>query len=373
MLDLGPQPPSNRFLREGEAAGDFHPLLFGACEACGLPQLADPMPPGMCRPRFDWISYNEPEGHLDALAASLAGGLGPGSRVLGVSYKDASLLSRISRASGARVRVLSAAEDWGAAEPFAQLESLQAEAGPERARGIASRFGRADLVVARHVLEHAHAPGRLLEALRVLAKPGGSVLIEVPDESRVLSAGDHCFLWEEHAAYFDEPCLRSLLAGHGFEVREFSRHPAAQEDSLAALARPEPGKRPAQVCGASFSAALRFADSFPSAREGVSRAVGGLGRAAVFGAGHLAAKFVNFHGLSGSLAGVIDDHPRKQGLRMPGSGLRILPSSVLEDGSLDACLLALGPESARRVREKHGNFKGRFLSIFRSDPEALSI
>ena len=49
LLDLGPQPPSNRFLRPGEDSEERHPLVLGQCQACALLQLIQPMPVEMVR------------------------------------------------------------------------------------------------------------------------------------------------------------------------------------------------------------------------------------------------------------------------------------------------------------------------------------
>src|SRR5690242_21909579 len=71
VIDLGPQPPSNRFLASPGERSETHTLRFGYCAACGLAQLLDPMPVEVVRSRHAWITYNEPEAHLDSLVASL--------------------------------------------------------------------------------------------------------------------------------------------------------------------------------------------------------------------------------------------------------------------------------------------------------------
>ena len=73
LMDLGPQPPSNRFLRPSETSEARHPLVLGQCQACALLQLIRPMPLEMVKSRFEWLTYNEPERHLDRLVARLAG------------------------------------------------------------------------------------------------------------------------------------------------------------------------------------------------------------------------------------------------------------------------------------------------------------
>ena len=70
---------------------------------------------------------------------------------------------------------------------------------------------------------------------------------------------------------------------------------------------------------------------------------------AMFGAGHAGIMFVNALGLKDHLACAIDDHPAKQGLRLPGSRLPILPSSSLLGQDVRVCLLAVDPASEDNV------------------------
>ncbi len=97
-------------------------------------------------------------------------------------------------------------------------------------------------------------------------------------------------------------------------------------------------------------------------------------RIALFGAGHLAAKYVNFYDLAPLLIGVIDDNPNKRGRFMPGSGLPIIGSASLEAGEVDLCLLTLSPESEIKVRTARKHYLetgGRFFSIFSASASSL--
>ena len=58
--------------RSGQSEADLHRLALGQCSVCGLVQLVDPMPAGIVRPQFSWLTYNEPEGHLDVRIAVLS-------------------------------------------------------------------------------------------------------------------------------------------------------------------------------------------------------------------------------------------------------------------------------------------------------------
>jgi len=149
------------------------------------------------------------------------------------------------------------------------------------------------------------------------------------------------------------------------------------EDSLVAVVRPvragsaPVAPTPPDQVAAEVERAAAFGRRFAATRERLhgelQRLQGDGKRVAIFGAGHLAVKFLNLFGLKDLVYCVIDDHPDKLGLCMPGSGLRVRPSSVLLEDNIDLCLLSLNPESEKRViAAKHDYVSrgGRFRSIF---------
>src|SRR6266498_1949290 len=75
-----------------------------------------------------WLVYNEPEGHLDKLAERLThlDGVGAGSVIAGLTYKDDSTLARLNRLGFPSTFRLDPRADLGLDEPAAGLESVQA-------------------------------------------------------------------------------------------------------------------------------------------------------------------------------------------------------------------------------------------------------
>lgn len=379
LLDLGPQPITNRFPLDEREREHLHPLVFGACRACGTAQLIAPPPAAELRPRVDWITYNEPEPHLDGLAERLAKlpGVGPSSVVVGVSGKDDSLLRRLRERGVARTRILDAAEDLGETDRRAFVETIQALLTPEKARAIAARRGGADLVIARHIFEHAGDPAAFARALFALAKPGGLVVVEAPDCTRSLAARDYTMLWEEHSLYLTPETFRHAveLSGGAIELEEV--HPYALENSIVLVARAgaAPGAAPGAEAG--FAAAKAFANGF-ELRKSELRAwieqASLSGRIAMFGAGHLGAVWLNALGVADKISFVIDDNPHKRGRRMPGSRLPILGSEALLDDGVAWALMAFSPDAEDRVMAKNAPFHGRggrFASIFPGSPNSF--
>jgi len=379
LLDFGPQPPSNRFERTDSGQEETHPLIVGQCAACGLVQLINPMPPAMAKSRFEWLTYNEPESHLDDLVVRLCRlpGVGRDSRVIGLTYKDDTTLARFNRLGYSNTFRYDTAEDLGLPDPCAGLESIQAALDGPMASRLAVRHGLADVLLARHVLEHAHDPAVFLRALGMLVKPGGYLLLELPDCTKFIKACDYSFIWEEHIAYFSSPTLAALVAGGGLSMHEAIVYPYPLEDSLVGIVRNKAQAGVARTAHEALDPLIgdgqTFARRFPELRsrmQTLCRAWRRLGkRVAMFGAGHLAAKFANIYSLGDLMDCVIDDDAHKQALLMPGSRLPIRGSAALS--AIDLCLLSLNPESERKVLARNRPFLDRgggFLSIFALSP-----
>ena len=375
LLDFGLQPPANRFLG-ASAMGDeaLYPLSLGACAHCGTAQLVGRMPLEAVRPRLDGLRNNEPEGHLDALVAAIAAlpDVSPAARIGGLSYKDESTLARFATHGHADTRLLDLTSELpsgGGVESIAALLS-----GDEACRRLREHGGAFDLLIVRHVIEHTESARAFLLGLRELLRPGGQLVVEIPDNARIFRNAHHAFVWEEHCSYFTETSLRRLAAGVGARVTWFARYPYAYEDALVAVLRfdAEPNDAPVDSDAELLSFAARFAGARArwQAELQALRAQGE--RIAVFGAGHLAVKWINFLQLGAWVDCVVDDHPAKCGLRMPGSHLPILPTATLLEQGIRTCISTLSPESEQRVRPRLGEYfarGGRLLPAFPLPPE----
>jgi len=377
-LDLGLQPPSNRYGSSLDKPNDVHRLEAGACSTCGLVQLLEPMPIDMVCARYDWIRYNEPEFHLDSLVETLKAldGVSLKSLIKGLSYKDTSTLERFRRGNYTNTKQVCLPAAKTSAGNYAGLETIQNVVSN---LGVPSEAEPADILLVRHVFEHAHDPKAFLKNISSLLKKDGYLVLEVPDSSKFIKKLSYSFLWEEHIVYFTETTLRAFLENQGFEVVHLLRYEAALEDSLVAVVRMSNSPVDTQK-NLSASTDLfefnRFVESYPREKEvhyeKWKKAWQEGQTLAVFGAGHLAAKYVNFFELSEFMTCVLDDSPEKTGLCLPGSTLPIKTSDCISEA--DVCLMALSPESLQKVlTAKRQKIKpgGRFVSIF--DPHLTNL
>lgn len=368
VIDFGLHPPSNRFVPQAsiEEEQETYQIGLGYCSSCETIQLSHRMPLHAVKPRFTWLTYNEPELHLDSVASQLRQlpGIGKSSRTLGLTYKDQSTLDRLVRLGLRPGSCLSN-------EQFSIFQS------PMVAASYQAKHQPVDLLVARHMIEHAaDAVGFINEVKGLIAKDG-YLIIELPDSEKVLGAGNHAFIWEEHISYFTEQSLSILAEKVGAKLVWFARYPYSYEDCLIAALQfssdlPSTAK-PAQTSTCNVDALLqRFNQQLAAGklewREILQNYRNQGSKVAVFGAGHLSAKWINFLGLSDLIECVIDDHSHKAGMYMPGSKLPILPSSALQERGIKICISTLNPESEQKVRLKLAKYfdeGGIFIPAFK--------
>jgi len=386
LLDLGQQPICNRFLADLESEEYTHPMLIGQCNACGLVQISNPVAANDLLPPYDWITYNEPEAHLDQLAEIIAHlpGLTSESAIWGVSFKDDSLLKRMERFGFRRIYRLDPASDLGIGGRGAGAETIQDHITPERLAALTTARGKPHAVIARHIVEHGHNLRNFLDALLSVVAPQGYVVIEAPDCQVALDLHDYTTIWEEHTIYFTPETFRLIFPYMGLGMVYFQVFPYAFENSLVGIGQ----------SGQTVAAPLIDQDILQGEKSRISAFAQGLaeqrrkfkeffseyrqhrGKIALFGAGHLACAFINFLDLKEHILFVADDNPYKQGLYMPGSRLPIRPSQVLLEENVKLCLFSLSPEVEDKVIEKNRLFielGGQFASIFPASKRALRV
>lgn len=386
LLDFGMQPVCNRFPTNAGDEEYTYPMAISQCSACGVVQISNPVPASELLPRYDWITYNEPEGHLDDLTETILAlpDLTTESTICGVSFKDDSTLARLKKRGFQHTWRINPEADLGITDARAGIETIQDCLSPEAASMIKDKHGSADVVIVRHILEHAHDTFRFMQSIQQLVNSKAYIVFEVPDCTRALENCDYSTLWEEHILYFTPETFKRCLAYGGFSLYNFKCYPYPSENSLVAIVQVQGKARPSSssenILGSECRRAKLFAENFPNhtnkLKEFFSEYRRSKGKIALFGAGHLACVFVNLLGLKDLIDFCVDDNPNKRGLFLPGSQIPIYESSVLIKENIKLCLLSLSPLSEDKVIRTNKNFLakgGTFLSIFPTSRRALRI
>ena len=376
LVDFGLQPICNRFPQSATEPEALFPMVMEQCQACGLVQMTQPVPASELRPRVDWITYNEPEGHLDKLANKL--GKLPGVKTFaGITFKDDTLLRRMRERGFITRWRLDPAADLGVRDPGVGAETIQELLTSDVARRVAAVRGKVDVLLVRHIFEHAHRTRLFAEALREFVNPGGYILFEIPDCQQALELCDYSTMWEEHVLYFTPATYRQAFGQCGFSLTSYDCFPYTLENCLVGIAKVEPGKIERADVMRELQRGRKFAESLAPTREKYRKFLASYGKpVALFGAGHLAATFINLLGLKEYFEFVVDDNPNKRGLFMPGSKLPIVASAALTERSIGLCLMSVAVESEEKVIAKNQAFTaagGKFASIFPASKHALKL
>jgi hypothetical protein len=384
LADFGRQAIANRFLADPCAEEALFRLVVSQCRGCGLVQLTRSPPAGELTPRYPWISYREPESHLDALADMIARlpGLSRESPICGVSSKDDTLLERMARLGFRDTYRLDLHRDLDAGLPSAGVETVQERLTPDRAAALRVSRRAAQVIVARHILEHAHDLRGFLEALVGLLAPEGYLVLEVPDCRTGFALCDYTTVWEEHVAYFTPATFPMVFEHVAQAMVRFQSFPYRQESVLIGIGRAAPSSGAAETRPLppdDLAAIQAFSGKLEAARRRLNDLLAGRRRRgqaiAILGAGHRACAFVNFLGLRDHFAFVVDDDPRKQGLFMPGSRLPIRGSQALLEEDVGLCLLSVNPEIEEKVLDGNRAFVargGQFASIFAASDRSMT-
>jgi hypothetical protein len=381
LLDIGEQPISNRYLLAQDDDELQHSIVLGQCSTTGLLCLVDPVPSEELVPKYDWITYSEPEPHLDDLVNKLLQlpGVERTSTVAGVSFKDTSTLERFEK-FGLATWEVNANRDLGIAEN-AGVESVQSHLTAKTAKNIVKKNGLADVLIVRHIAEHAYDLNEFFDALKEMIGADGYIVLELPDCEDSLNGCDYTMLWEEHLYYFTEQTLKSTLLKQGFDLIDFVVYPYPMENSLVAIVKVNDRHvttDEAYDLSMEFSRAKYYASQFMPVKNQVRKyledAVSQHGKVAFFGAGHLACTFIWSFQLQDLISCIIDDEPNKQGKYMPGSRVLIVGSHILSEPSIKLCLLSVNPLSEQKIVDKNEAFTcagGQFLSIFPNSSKSI--
>jgi len=380
-VSFGAQPLSTGFIHDicGKSITVSHELSLGFCQSCSTIQLVKRFPIRVLARKNPKVAFREPQKHLPDLVEIIKKlpGISLDSGILGLSYIDRDLLSLIGAIGYKNIHYVDLSR-WKFWNEYVGLEALQSIFSSQKwLRRISLSVGEVDLISARFILEHTESAFGFLKSLGSIVRPGGYILLEVPNCQKILNLENHALIWEDHFTYFTPDTLSDLVSRLGWQIVNFVEYSYDYENALVAIVKvPEFEAPPTSMETKKMSGELKlslqkFSSGYEKKKSALRQQFTSLKingeKLAVFGAGHHAAKFLSFYGIHDLFEFVVDDNPIKDGMYMPGSALRIRKSSALADAGISICVSMLGPEVEAKVRlSMPGFFKngGRFISAF---------
>jgi len=386
LLDLGFQPISNRFLApDSNQCIPQYPMKFMLNKNTGLVRLESPFPVEELKPRYDWLTCFEPEDHLDNMVEKILQlpNINKNSVFAGYSFKDDSTLSRIDLKGFKKFWRIEPEFDLGITDLCANIETYQDVFTVAKAKKIQKKRNYADVIIVRHVVEHAYDLPEFVSAINTLVHEDGYVVWELPDCESALTKGDCTTIWEEHIHYFTSHTFKQMIESSGFSIVHYESIPYPQEDSLIVITKKnEKGKSSffydMSAIHIENVRAFEFAKKVIKRKKIIQKKIKKFKNSgatiAIFGAGHLSVAFIAMMEISDLIDFVIDDNPNKKGMIMPIGRIKILGSESLYSKNVSLCLLGLNPLNQPKVIKKHTLFSnngGIFASIFPDTVNAI--
>ena len=190
-----------------------------------------------------------------------------------------------------------------------------------------------DLICCRHTLEHIQPVAKFVGLVRESAaqQPGSTVLIEVPDMTRILVEGAFWDVFYEHCSYFTPTSLSWLLQAEGLPIRRLARE--FDEQYLVVDASVGPADRfiDTEEVGTIVELCSRFAERVTVETKRWRRRLNASATTVLWGAGSKAVAFLAAVAGSDNVAAVVDINPYKQGSYLPGSAQPVIAPERLVD------------------------------------------
>jgi len=382
LINFGSHPISHHFLKDGQQDNYVHSVDLQFCEDCGLTQIVNPVPPEKFYTQLFALSSWKYQPHIPHeidLIRRLPG-ISADSRIVEIASNDGTFCKALHEAGYHSVIGIEPAIDAQRVARERGVETIGAYFDTDTAKQFVEKYGKANLVIARQVLEHIPDLGEIQRALKIILASDGHVLLEVPDFAMNLQTSDYS-IWEEHVNQFTLETLKYFTEGVGLQVNHSETIVYSGQGIILIASNsdnPVDQKKTdlSDLCNANF----RFKENWPFMRQSfidyLQKCKSEGGKIAIYGAGARVCTLVNYAGLTPYVDCFVDDQVEKQGLFMPGSHLPILPSSRLYSEGITLCLLAVNTENEDRVLTNHKTWidnGGKFYSIFPPSNRLLPI
>jgi SAM-dependent methyltransferase len=382
VLDLGLSPLANRLLTADELGENEErfPLETVFCERCSLVQITETIPPEVLFRHYRYFSSVSETLllHAEELTAQAVRmqSLDPDSLVLEIASNDGYLLQNYVR-RGIPALGVDPAENIVEVARQRGVDTLCDFFGEAVARELAAKGKMADVVHANNVLAHVADTNGIVEGIRIVLKPEGVAILEVPYVRDLVENCAFDTIYHEHLCYFSVSALQSLFARHGLAVQRAERV-AIHGGSLRLwvvhqerLSHPETVQKLIEQERRDGVDNYRFYSDFGDRVRGLRTAVCSLlaglrakgYRVWGYGAAAKATVLLNYFDIGPSTVECVADlSPHKQGCFIPGVRIPIVSPDLLREDPDYLLLLAWNfAEEIMRQQDAYRGRGGRFI------------
>ena len=371
-VSFGLFPVSHKFKKNFSVKSKKFKLDLIKCKNCNLVQIKKKVPLKELVPIYKWIAYNEPEDHLDYLVKkiSLLRGINFNSTIIGIGYKEKTIISRFKKVGYKKSFILDSKNDLEIKKKIFNLETIQNQLTSRISKKVKKNYNTPSIIIARHILEHSYDIEIFLNFFKTTIDKNGYIVFEVPDCENSLKKIDYTMLWEEHIFYFTKSTLYNLLVKNGFRIISLESYSYPYESILIAIVKPADNKD----CFLKFKneellnfnqkkilkCRLKINNYFKKIKKSEFKII-------CFGTGHVMNIFIHSLKIKNFIDYAVDDNINKKNLYLPGTKINIKNSEILSKEKKFLCLMSLNYSSEKKIFKKIKNLKSSkrlFFSIY---------
>jgi len=375
-------PLANRLLSDEDLnlAEPSYPLDLVHCPRCSLVQITETVPPDeLFRDYVYFSSFSDGMlRHARQLTSQIIASqkLRPASLVIEVASNDGYLLQNYREAGIAVLGIEPAVNVARVAQSERGVPTLCRYFSQALAAQLATCGQQADVVHAHNVLAHVADLNGFVAGLRIVLKPAGVAVIEVPYVKDLIDNVEFDTIYHEHLCYFSLTSLAHLLTRHDLVIHDVERF-AIHGGSLRLFVGRggHSSRRVTQmlheeaiwgVDRAEFY--LSFGQKVEQLRHDLLALLAKLKaegrRIAVYGASAKGSTLLNYFKIGRDMVDfVVDRNTFKQGRYTPGTHLKIHGPQKLMDDRPDYVLL-LSWNFADEILAQQASYRqqgGRFI------------
>lgn len=228
VVSFGPLPLANSYLDPAEPVDDepVFPLGVISCRTCRLMTLTHTVDPDVLYRTYFYVTSDSDTiaRHMRKVAELCVErfGIPEGSFVVEMGSNTGQQLAAFQNL-GMTVLGVDPARDLAALATERGVETLPDFFSAATATRVVKEYGRARLLLGRHVFAHIDDVADIARGARDLLEPAGVFAIEVPYALDMLEHNEFDTIYHEHLSYFAVSTLSTLFERHGMRVVDVER------------------------------------------------------------------------------------------------------------------------------------------------------
>ena len=383
FLKLGETALANSFLSR-EDLGKPEPKLpldVYFCEACGLVQIGYVVPPESLFKNYIYFTSTSDMVHRHAkyLASSFKErfGLDHNSFVMEIASNDGCVLGYFKKA-GLRTLGVEPAENIAEVAIRSGIETYVDFFNEDTASAIKEKYGKPDVVLARHVFAHVPEIHGFVRGLKNILCEKGVVAIEAPYLVDFIEKTEFDTIYHEHLSYLSIRPMARLFNGYGmelFDAEHVDIHGGSMIYYIGHKGEHSVTTRLDELLSRELAGGYDRLDTYDDfalrtarIKSDLLKTLGDLKskgkRIAAYGAPAKGNTLLNYCGISSDLIDyIVDKSPYKQGLYTPGTHIPIYGPEKLEEDMPDYTLM-LAWNFAEEILEQQSEYRrkgGKFI------------